>query len=53
MDYHTSRLIHMSAIVVFALPKVLAHFWKKMRKFLLGHIQNTKFFDAWCINKIS
>jgi hypothetical protein len=43
----------MGAIVVFALSKVLAHFWKKMGKFLIGHIQNTKLLDAWGINKIS
>jgi hypothetical protein len=43
----------MGAIVVFALPEVLAHFWKKVGEFLIGHIQNAKLFDAWRINKIS
>jgi hypothetical protein len=53
LEHHTAGLVDMGAIVVFALSKVLAHFWKKMGEFLLCHIQNTKLLDAWGIDQVS
>jgi hypothetical protein len=53
LKYHTAGLVQMAAIIVFALPKVLAHFWKKVGEFLICHIQNAELFDAWRIDQVS
>jgi hypothetical protein len=53
LEHHTTGLIDMGAIVVFALTQVLPHLWKKMGQFFLRHIQNAKLFDSRGIDEVS